>query len=149
MYDHGPRTIWDIKDQLFQGLVLREKEFRNYLKDQNWQKFKGHNIAIICSADAIVPTWAYMLLAVNLAPYANHVIFGDLKELEISLFQKALSKLDLTKYKDAKVVIKGCGKIPVPEFAYVELVRMLQGVASSIMYGEPCSTVPLYKKPRV
>jgi len=147
-YHPGPRVEWDIKDQLYQGLVLREQEFRDFLKDHHWPQYTDQNVAIICSEDAIVPTWAYMLLAVHLAPYANHVVFGDLAELERSLFQKALNSLDLEVYRDAKVIIKGCGKIPVPESAYVEVVRLLHGVAGSIMFGEPCSTVPLYKKPR-
>ncbi len=146
LYDHNPRTVWDLKEQLYQGMILREKDFREFLKSHDWLVYNGHNIAITCSVDAIIPSWAYMLLAVHLAPYANHVVFGDLDELERSLFQKALANLDLDKYRDAKVVIKGCGKLPVPQTAYVEVVRLLHGVATSIMYGEPCSTVPLYKK---
>ncbi|GJM28523.1 MAG: hypothetical protein DHS20C17_11580 [Cyclobacteriaceae bacterium] len=148
MFDTGPRTVLDIKDQLFQGMILKEKDFRDFLKKQDWSVYQGHNVAILCSVDAIVPTWAYMLLAIHLAPYVNHLVFGDLKELDRSLFQKALSNMDLEEYQDAKVVIKGCGKLPIPESAFVEVVRLLQGVAGSIMYGEPCSTVPLYKKPR-
>lgn len=146
LYQLGPRVEWDIKDQLYQSLILKEKEFRSFIKAHDWQQYKGYNIAIICSVDAIVPTWAYMLLAVHLAPHANHLVFGDLKELERSLFQKSLAEIDLKAYRDAKVIIKGCGKFPIPEFAYVEVTRLLQGVTSSIMYGEPCSTVPLYKK---
>lgn len=145
LYHTGPRVAWDIKDQLYQGLVLKEQEFRDFLKNHNWKQYKDQNLAIICSVDAIVPTWAYMLIAVYLTPYANHFVFGDLEELERSLFQKALAEVDLERYQGAKVIIKGCGSAPVPESAYVELTRILHGVASSIMYGEPCSTVPLYK----
>ena len=148
LYHPGPRLQWDIKDQLFQGMILKEKDFRDFLKSHDWSKYSGYNVAITCSVEAIIPTWAYMLLAVNLNPYVNHVVFGDLKALEASLFQKALSEIDLKQYQDAKVIIKGCGNVPIPEFAYVEVIRLLQSVAGSIMYGEPCSTVPLYKKPR-
>lgn len=148
LYQSGPRVEWDIKDQLFQGLILKEKEFRRFIKSHDWQQYKGQNIAIICSVDAIVPTWAYMLLAVHLTPHVDHLVFGDLKELERSLFQKSLAEIDLSTYRDAKVIIKGCGNYPIPEFAYVEVTRLLHGVAGSIMYGEPCSTVPLYKKPK-
>ena len=147
-YHSGPRVVWDIKDQLFQGLVLKEKDFRDFLKNHQWDQYQDQNLAITCSADAIVPTWAYMLLGIHLSPYANHFVFGDLKELERSLFQKALSSIDLESYRDAKVIIKGCGTVPVPDSAYVEITRLLHGVANSIMYGEPCSTVPLYKKPK-
>ena len=148
LYHPGPRLLWDIKDQLYQGIILKEKEFRSFLKSHDWSKYQGYNVAITCSVDAIIPTWAYMLLAVNLNPQVNYLVFGDLKALEAGLFQKALSEIDLDKYKDAKVIIKGCGKVPVPEFAYVEATRLLQGVAGSVMFGEPCSTVPLYKKSR-
>ena len=148
LYQSGSRVEWDIKDQLFQGLILKEKEFRSFIKSHDWQQYKGQNIAIICSVDAIVPTWAYMLLAVQLTPHVDHLVFGDLKELERSLFQKSLAEIDLSTYRDAKVIIKGCGNYPIPEFAYVEITRLLHGVAGSIMYGEPCSTVPLYKKPK-
>ena len=147
-YHAGPRVEWDIKDQLFQGLILKEKDFRAFIKSHDWSQYRGKNVAITCSVDAIVPSWAYMLLGVNLAPYTNHFVFGGLPELERSLFQKALASIDLEEYRDAKVVIKGCGSVPVPESAYVEAIRILQTVASSIMYGEPCSTVPLYKRKR-
>ena len=148
LYPVGPRVEWDIKDQLFQGLILKEKDFRDFLKSHDWNQYQGKNMAIICSVDAVVPTWAYMLLAMHLAPYADHVVFGNLEELERSIFQKALASLNLEDYRDAKVIIKGCGSVPVPESAYVEISRLLFGVAGSVMYGEPCSTVPLYKKKR-
>jgi hypothetical protein len=149
LYHPGPRMQWDIRDQLYQGIILKEKEFRSFLNSHDWSNYKGYNVAITCSVDAIIPTWAYMLLAVNLNPYVNHLVFGDLKELELSLFQKALSEVDFNVYRDAKVIIKGCGSVPIPEFAYVEATRLLQNVASSVMYGEPCSTVPLFKKSRL
>lgn len=148
LYHPGPRLEWDMKQQLFQGLILKERDFRNFLKSHDWSQYKGKNIAITCSVEAVVPTWAYMLLAIHLSPYANHLVFGNLRDLEKSLFQKALAGIDLETYRDAKVIIKGCGNLPIPEFAYVEATRLLKEVAGSIMYGEPCSTVPLYKKPR-
>ena len=146
LYHPGRRLLWDIKDQLYQEIILKEKDFRAFIKAHDWSEYEGYNVAITCSVDAIVPTWAYMLLAVNLNPFVHHMVFGNLEDLENSLYQKALSEIDLAQYRDGKVIIKGCGSVPVPEFAYVEAVRQLQSVASSIMYGEPCSTVPLYKR---
>ncbi len=147
-YHSGERILYDLKDNLFQGLILREKDFRQFLKENDWSIYKGKNVGIICSVDAILPIWAYMLLTIHLQPYTNIVIVGDLEALEQALFQQALAKIDTEKYMDARVVIKGCGEIPVPIFAYAEITRLLSSVAQSIMYGEPCSTVPLYKKPK-
>ncbi len=148
-YSHpGPRVVYDLKEHLFKGLILREKDFRDSLKQEDWSKYKDQNVAVICSADAIIPQWAFMLIAVHLEPYANMVVFGDLQALEQTLFQNALASIDLDQFKDAKIVIKGCGEIPIPEFAYVEISRLLRPVAASIMYGEPCSTVPIYRKSR-
>ncbi|MCS7005881.1 MAG: DUF2480 family protein [Cytophagales bacterium] len=145
-YHHGERIVYDIAQHLYEGLILREKEFRRFLSEHDWETYRGKNVAITCSTDAIIPIWAYMLLATKLQPYAHKVIFGTLAELENALFQDALSKIDLTKFQDAKVVIKGCGKVPVPPFAYVEITRLLLPYAHSIMYGEPCSTVPIFKR---
>ena len=145
-YPQGERVLLDIKEQLFQGLILREKDFREFVKNQDWSKYKNKYVALICSADAIIPTWAYMLLATQLEPHANKVIFGDLEVLETVLYNEILSRLDINNYKDARVVIKGCGQLPVPKAAYVEIARLLRPVAKSIMYGEACSTVPLYKQ---
>jgi hypothetical protein len=142
----GQRVLYDIKENLFHGLMLREKDFREFLKEHDWTTYSGKHVAIICSADAIVPTWAYMLLATKLAPYAGTVIFGDLDMLETVLYQQEVNKVDLENYRDQRVVIKGCGEIPVPVSAYVELTGKLTRVAKSIMYGEPCSTVPIYKR---
>ena len=144
----GERIVYDIKDNLFMGLILKEKDFRAFIKDNDWSVFTGKNVAIINSADAIVPTWAYMLLATKLQAYAHRYVFGNLEALEQVLFQEALSKINPEDYRDAKVVVKGCGNIPVPTFAYVEVMKTLLPVVSSIMYGEPCSTVPLYKRPK-
>lgn len=142
----GERVILDLKPFLFQGLVLKEKDFRQAVKDHDWSQYKNKYVAILCSADAIVPTWAYMLVAIELSPVAASFVFGDLSNLETTLFINALRSIDTENYRNAKVVIKGCGNIPIPESAYVEITRLLSPVAQSIMYGEPCSTVPLLKK---
>ena len=144
----GERVVYDIKENLFHGLMLREKDFREFIKNNDWSVYSGKNVAIICSADAIVPTWAYMLLAIQLEPFANAVVFGDLNVLEDKLFTTAIQKIDAEEYRGKRVVIKGCSKFPVPISAYVEITTLLKPVAQSLMFGEPCSTVPLYKKPK-
>lgn len=145
----GERVVYDIKDNLWQGIALKEKDFRAFVKENDWSAYQDKLVAIHCSVDAIVPTWAYMLLTTALKPYAKHVVFGNLETLETVLFQQALSKINAEEYQDTRVVIKGCGNIPIPESAYVALMEMLLPFAKSIMYGEPCSTVPIYKKPKV
>src|SRR5690606_33986984 len=114
----GERLLYDIKDNLFQGLILREKDFREFVKNHNWEQYTGKHIAITCTVDAIVPTWAFMLLANRMAPFAETVIFGNLEELEAILYERALQGIDLEKYRDQRVVIKGCGEIPVPDSAF-------------------------------
>ena len=145
-YDKGERVVYDIKENLFHGLILREKDFREFVKDHDWAQYEGKNVAIICSADAVVPTWAYMLLVTKMEPYANRVVFGNLEALESVLYLDALAKVDIEQYKDQRIVVKGCGDIPVPVSAYVEITNKLRSVAKSIMFGEPCSTVPIYKR---
>ena len=145
-YPQGERILFDIKNLLFQGLILREKDFREFIKNEDWSKYKDKYIALICSEDAIVPTWAYMLLATHLEPFAKRIVFGDLETLETILYNEILNKLNVADYTDARIVIKGCGNLPVPKAAFVEITRLLRPVAKSIMYGEPCSTVPLYKQ---
>jgi hypothetical protein len=145
-YPAGERQVYDIKENLFHGLMLREKDFREFIKTHDWSQYAGKNVAVICSADAIVPTWAYMLLANRMKPFANEVVFGNLEVLEAVLFTKALSKIDINAYANERVVIKGCGDIAVPTAAYVELTNLLTPVVKSIMYGEPCSTVPVFKR---
>jgi len=147
-YHTGERVLFDLKDFLFQEMILKEKDFREQVKEFNWAQFQDKNVAITCSVDAIIPTWAYMLITSRLSPHAHMIFFGDLTGLEKALYQEALGSVDPEKFRDKKVVIKGCGKHPVPESAYVEITRLLTPVVSSIMYGEPCSTVPLYKKPK-
>ena len=145
-YHQGQRVVYDLKDNLFMGLVLKEKDFREFLKSHDWEQYRDKNVAIICSEDAIVPTWAYMLLAVHLQPVAHCVVFGDLQALENKLFTDAIAQINPNDFEGKKVVIKGCSKFPVPVSAYVEISRKLRPHVQSLMYGEPCSTVPLYKK---
>jgi hypothetical protein len=145
-YPGGERVIYDIKDNLFQGLILREKDFREFVKLHDWAQYQGKNVGITCTADAIVPAWAYMLLANRLAPYALDVVFGDNDVLETVLFLKGIASIDFEQYRDQRIVIKGCGDIEVPVSAYVELTKILTPIAKSLMFGEPCSTVPIYKR---
>lgn len=142
----GKRVLYDIKDNLFHGLILREKDFREFVKEHDWTQYADKYVAITCTADAIVPTWAYMLLANRLEPHAKDIVFGDLATLETVLFERELAKVDITRFEDQRVVVKGCGDIPIPESAFVKLTSMLSKVAKTIMYGEPCSTVPVFKR---
>ncbi|TXD50236.1 MULTISPECIES: DUF2480 family protein [unclassified Polaribacter] len=148
-YPKGERVLFDIKERLFEGLILREKDFRAFIKNEDWSAYQDKYVALICSEDAIVPTWAYMLLATHLTPFVKKVVFGDLETLETVLYHELLNKLPIHEYKDARIVIKGCGDLPVPNAAYVEITRLLRPVAKSIMYGEACSMVPLYKQPKL
>lgn len=145
-YPPGERVTYDIAENLFHGLILREKDFREFVKGHDWTQYAGKNVGITCTADAIVPTWAYMLLANRMAPYAREIVFGNAEVLETVLFEKSLANADLEQYRDQRLVLKGCGDIPVPVSAYVELTKRLTGIAKSIMFGEPCSTVPIYKR---
>ena len=144
-YDSSPKIVFDIKPHLSMELVLKEKEFREFVKTNNWSEYKDKLVGVVCSSDAIVPTWAYMLITLALEPYAKRIFFGDLQEVDTLLFAEKLSQLDLTQYKGARLVIKGCGEKQVPINAFIQLTALLKPIAKSIMYGEPCSTVPLYK----
>ena len=146
LYTPGERVLFDIKSLLFQELILREKDFRDFIKLHDWSQYSNKYVAITCSADAVVPTWAYMLLTSSLQPYASLVNFGSLQDLETTLFKNALDKVEWGKFSNAKVVIKGCSKVEVPISSYVEVTNRLRPVASNIMFGEPCSTVPVFKK---
>lgn len=141
-------VVLDIQSQLYQGLVLKEKDFREYIKANDWSIYKGKQVAVMCSTDAILPVWAFMLVAIALKPYASRVVAGNGEDLMARVFQGLLDAMDWEVYRDAKVVVKGCSKVKVPVDTYVQAVWKLQSVASSVMFGEPCSTVPLYKKPK-
>ena len=145
-YEPGERASLDIKEQLFQGLVLREKDFRQFVKSYDWSQYQSKHVAVYCSSDAIIPAWAFMLLGIALRPYAASVVFGQEKDREIFLFRRNLEKVDWESYSNAKVVVKGCSDVEVPETIYLELASKLHPLVSSLMFGEPCSTVPLYKR---
>lgn len=145
-YPAGERVVYDIAENLFMDLMLREKDFREFVKGHDWSQYQDKNVAVTCSADAIVPAWAYMLLANKLAPYASEVVFGNTDVLETVLFEKSIAKMDAEQYRDQRIVLKGCGDTPVPVSAYVELTKKLTPIVKSLMFGEPCSTVPIYKR---
>ena len=139
---------FDLKDYLFQELVLKEKDFRAALKAFDWSSIKDKNLAIYCSTDAIIPIWAYMLVTAYATPFAHSIFQGDESDFYANAFQKALQSVDGSQYDQKRIVIKGCSNKPVPAAAYVALTQKLQPFAQSIMYGEPCSTVPIFKRPR-
>ena len=148
-YPKEETAVFDLKEHLFMGLILKEKDYREALKNLDWSFYQNKNVCITCTADAVIPVWAYMLTATYLEPVAKDVIFGNEDFLHRALFLKNLSKIDTAEFADKRVVIKGCGDKNITETAYVEITKLLRPVAKSIMYGEPCSTVPIYKKPKV
>lgn len=145
-YPEGKRILFDIKDWLYEGFVLREKEFRQHVKDYNWSQHSNQFVALTCSTNAIIPAWAYMLLTIELEPFAKKICIGDLETLETSIYQDIITRLDVEPYKDKPLIIKGCSNKPVPANAYIMLTNKLKSVAKSIMYGEACSSVPLFKR---
>jgi len=144
-YTKGIRTSIDLSQWLFEGLLLKEKDFRAHLKNHDWSQYQDHYVAIYCSTDAIVPAWASLLVTLAVAPFAKKVVVGSLEDLETALFQEILPKIDYKIYENKPVILKGCSKKPVPTSAYVLAIQMLQPIAKSIMYGEACSAVPLFK----
>ncbi|TYB78920.1 DUF2480 family protein [Bizionia myxarmorum] len=145
-YPKGPRMLLDIKDWLMEGIVLREKDFREYVKNHDWQQYQDAYVTIHCSTDAIVPAWAYMLITISLESIAKKSILGDLDMLETALYQDIISNLDISEYQDKPVIVKGCAKKPVPVNAYLMITEKLKPIAKSIMFGEACSSVPLFKR---
>ena len=139
----------DLSERLYQGLILKEKDFRLWLKENNWQQYEGKAVFIYCSAEAIIPTWAYMLVISMLMPYTEQVLAGTRIDLEKKMIQDNIVSMNLSTMTDQRVIIKGCSDIATPEYAMSELVRVLQPVVKSIMYGEPCSTVPIFKKKKL
>ncbi|WP_026914725.1 DUF2480 family protein [Christiangramia portivictoriae] len=147
-YPRGERIVFDISDWLLEGLVLREKDFREQARNHNWEQYNGAYVALVCSTDAIVPSWAFMLVSSYLQGIAKKTIIGDLENLESHLYQEVIDHLDVSDLEDKPVIIKGCSNKPVPKNAYIMIMQKLQPVVKSLMYGEACSSVPLYKKPR-
>ncbi len=145
-YPKGERVLLDIKDWLFEDIVLREKEFRTYIAEHDWSQYQNKYVAIYCSTDAIVPGWAYMLVATKLQPFTKNVVKGSLQDLETSNYQTIIANLDLTQFTGKPVIIKGCSNKPVPQNAYLWITQKLLPIAKSVMYGEACSSVPLFKK---
>ena len=145
-YQPGDRVLIDVKDQLYEGLVLREKNFREFIKSHDWSFYQNKFVAITCSTEAIIPTWAFMLVAIALKPFAKTIEVGTLEQLEEKLFQNVLAEVNWDQYRNTKVVVKGCSKVSVPASAYVFVVAQLQPLVSSLMFGEACSSVPLFKR---
>jgi len=146
MAPQGERVLYDIKNNLWQELVLKEQDFRDFIKNNDWSTYAGKYVALTCSTDAIVPTWAYMLLISALQPHAKRVVYGNLETLDTLLWTETFRQMDLGKFDGARVVVKGCSTIPVPEAAFTELANVLIPHVKSLMFGEPCSTVPVFKK---
>jgi hypothetical protein len=145
-YPKEQAMVFDLKDHLYMGLILKEKDFRQALKTFDWERYRDKHVAITCTADAIIPMWAYMLITSYLQPVAKSILVGDEKELHKKLFLDNISTIKTSEFADKRIVIKGCGDTPIGEYAYAEITRILLPVAKSIMFGEPCSTVPVYKK---
>jgi hypothetical protein len=144
-YPKEPVVLFDIKSYLYQGLIIREKEFRESLKQLDWQAYQNKWVTVTCTVDAVIPVWAYMLIATYLQPVAKAVFLGDEETATRQMVIEQMEALDTSSYKDKRVVIKGCGEQPIADFAYLEITKRLLPVVKSIMYGEPCSTVPVYK----
>ncbi|HEY6144216.1 MAG TPA: DUF2480 family protein [Flavobacterium sp.] len=147
-YPKGIRAQIDISQWLLEGFLLKEKDFREHLKNHDWSQYQDQYVAINCSTDAIVPAWASILVAIQLAPFAKKIVNGNFEDLDSALYEEILSKIDYSVYENKPVIIKGCSKKPVPTRAYILAAHHLQGFARSIMYGEACSAVPLYKSPK-
>lgn len=145
-YPKQPIVVFDMKDYLFMGLILKEKDFREALKNIDLLSFTNKVVAVTCSADAVIPMWAYMLVATYLQPVATEIFYGSEDDTKKQLLIKNISRVNITDYTDKRIVIKGCGELPIGEQAYLEATKLLRPVAKSIMYGEPCSTVPIFKK---
>jgi len=148
-YPKGEIVVFDLKDYLFMGLILKEKDYRAALLTTNWKLYQDKYVAVTCTADAVIPMWAYMLAVIYLQPITKEVVFGNEQQLISTIITRKLTNLNVEEYVDKRLVIKGCGEVSIPESAYVQITAKLLPVVKSIMYGEPCSTVPIYKKPVV
>lgn len=145
-YPKGKRFIIDLKDWLFEGLVLKEKEFRKAISDYDWSQYQDQYVAIECSTDAIIPVWSYMLISNSIRPFAKKIIIGTLEDLESFIFYDIINNLDIEPFKNQRVIIKGCSNLPIPQSAYVSITNKLSPITKSIMYGEACSSVPIFKR---
>ena len=147
--DYAPKEkilIFDVKDLLFEGIILKEKDFRYSLKEFDFSRYKSQIVALCCSAEAIIPMWAYMLVSSYLNPICSGLYFGTKEEVFQNILLKKITDIDSEKFKDKKVIVKGCGNIPLSEALYVAITQKLQNSVSSLMFGEACSAVPVYKK---
>lgn len=145
-YPKEETVLFDIKDYLFMGMILKEKDFRTAMQEHGWEQYRNKNVAITCTADAVVPMWAYMLVMTYLQPMVHFAAFGDVESVNRTVFLQNLQNIDISEFADKRIVVKGCGDKGAGEAAYVEITRLLLPVVKSIMYGEPCSTVPIFKK---
>lgn len=141
-------VLYDLKQNLFMDQILREKDFREFLKLHNWKQYSGKNVAISCSEEVLIPTWAYMLLVSKLQPFANKIVFGNLDLLNEESYIESIDSIDIEPFRENRVVIKGCSKGEVPASVYMRITNRLLPIVQSLMFGEPCSTVPIYKKPK-
>ena len=146
LYPHEPCIGFDLKDYLYMGLILKEKDYREALKQVDWEQFRSKNVAVFCSADAIIPVWAYMLAGIYLEPVSRRFFFCTPEEMVTRIYEEIISALDVEPFKNQRIIIKGCSEKPVPVAAYLAITRKLRSVARSLMYGEACSNVPLYKQ---
>jgi len=145
-YPSGKRVVFDIATWLHKGLILKEKDFRKHVSQHNWENYTNTYVALNCSKDVIIPSWAYLLISSNLTPFAKCVVVGDLNLLETIIFTEIINDIDTKQYINKPIIIKGCANKPIPHTAFISLITKLQPVAKSIMYGEACSTVPIFKK---
>src|SRR5690625_826310 len=145
LYPEGKRTILDISQWLFQGLVVREKEFRSQLQDHDWEQYKDDYVVLTCSTDAIIPGWAYLLITTYLQPYAKFVVQGSIADLDNLLMEQAINELEVSEYEGKSVIIAGCSNKLIHETSYLLIIQKLMTVARTILFGEACSTVPLFR----
>lgn len=145
-YPEGDRIRLDIEKWLYQGIILKEKDFRAFVDSHDWHQYHGKYVAVMCSSDAIIPSWAYLLISVSLSPYARKFVVGDLELLENMIFQDVIEAIDIDQFEGIPVIIKGCSNKQIPESAYALLTKNLLPKVSSLMFGEACSSVPLFKK---
>jgi len=145
-YPKGEIVVFDLKDCLFMGMIVKEKEFRDTLKNTDWEVYRNKMVSVVCSVDAIIPSWAFMLVASYLQPVCKELALATPEEMRKQVFLRNIQSINSVDYKDQRVIVKGCGDTPIGDFAYLEITRILRPVVRSLMYGEPCSTVPVFKK---